>query len=222
MFFLCRSLAQRARSLRPLICSPSTSSGTMPAHSRMCPKRTLSLFSLGFNNGIFWHYSLRIVFAFYSRHTMFFLKHLYIKIAKPFYLTYWFIFRPKTKGVKVLIECNDSFLFIKNTYHPGRISNWTLPGGGIDKDELPLDAARREVREEVGIELNNLKFLGTFFTTQFYKRDTVYCFHARVRNVHYILDPVEVAEARWFSKDALPEPLAPNVRKALDLYRANS
>ena len=29
---------------------------------------------------------------------------------------------------------------------------WTIPGGHIEKDEQPIDAARREIREELGVD----------------------------------------------------------------------
>lgn len=35
-------------------------------------------------------------------------------------------------------------------HHHERIDSWLPPGGHIDRDELPIEAARREVREEIG------------------------------------------------------------------------
>ena len=40
---------------------------------------------------------------------------------------------------------------------------WLTPGGEIEPDEEPLDAARREVREELGLELD---VLGPVYTEQ--------------------------------------------------------
>lgn len=35
-------------------------------------------------------------------------------------------------------------------HHHERIDRWLPPGGHIDRDELPLEAAKREVQEEIG------------------------------------------------------------------------
>jgi 8-oxo-dGTP diphosphatase len=52
--------------------------------------------------------------------------------------------------VSVLITDDaDRALLVKPNYHDG----WTLPGGYVDEGEAPHEAAEREVREELGLDL---------------------------------------------------------------------
>lgn len=51
---------------------------------------------------------------------------------------------------------------------------WQCPEGGIDEGESELDAAYREVHEEVGIEKNKLRFLKKSSTAFRYKFDNGY------------------------------------------------
>jgi ADP-ribose pyrophosphatase YjhB (NUDIX family) len=101
------------------------------------------------------------------------------------------VFRPRTLGVKCVVEHDGRWLMIRNTY--GR-HHWTLPGGG-----------GREVREEVGIELAAVEPIGSYFSRRHYSRDTVHCFRARVDASDFRIDGKEVLEASWFAPTDIPE-----------------
>lgn len=50
----------------------------------------------------------------------------------------------------LIFNDEGNILIVKPTYKPG----WELPGGGIDEEESPLDALKRELREELGLHIN--------------------------------------------------------------------
>jgi 8-oxo-dGTP pyrophosphatase MutT (NUDIX family) len=127
---------------------------------------------------------------------------------------YWFAFHPNTFGVKVLIEYEGKYLFIRHGYGSRR---WTLPGGGIRRHESPEGAAQREVWEEVRLDLNVLRSLGTFVTDIEYKHDTVHCFLANTLRDKPILHKGEVVAYGWFPKDDLPKDISVSAQKTLEL-----
>ena len=112
-------------------------------------------------------------------------------------------------GVGILINKNNKILLIKRRSSHGA-TTWAPPGGHIDLGESVIDCAKREVKEEVGIKIKNLKVLG--FTEDLFKKD----------KKHYITIWVnsdwqsgknktnhrEFSEIGWFSWKKLPEPLS--------------
>ncbi len=58
-------------------------------------------------------------------------------------------------GVLVYNQKNE-VLLVKN---PKYLDHWTIPGGKVDKGESIEETAKREIREETGLEINNLKFI---------------------------------------------------------------
>lgn len=77
-----------------------------------------------------------------------------------YYLTWplvWF-YSPLTTRVRVIIRCQDEILVVKNWFGSGR---WQLPGGGIRIGENTLEAANREIKEELSMQLKNTKKLTT-------------------------------------------------------------
>ncbi len=55
----------------------------------------------------------------------------------------------------VLLDQADNILLVHSNWPELQIPDgfWACPGGGVEEDETPIEALRRELREEVGFEL---------------------------------------------------------------------
>jgi 8-oxo-dGTP pyrophosphatase MutT (NUDIX family) len=128
---------------------------------------------------------------------------------------YWRLARPRRYGVKVALTCGSEILLVRHSYMPG----WSLPGGGYRPSrEPPEDAARREIRQEVGIELDEVLPLGTYESTAEHKHDRISCFRAEVGRIGTVAS-AEISEVRWFDRDSLPADLSVVNWQALSLLR---
>lgn len=143
------------------------------------------------------------------------IKPSLLKVLYSLARVYWFIRRPQTKGVKVVITDGERILLVKHTYIPH--DNWTFPGGRIEPGESPSQTARREIREELGLELEDLEELNRFTSTAEFKRDTVFVFTARPSDLPDRPASWEIAEVRWFEQDDLPL-LPPIARSVWSVY----
>src|ERR671938_574880 len=57
----------------------------------------------------------------------------------------------------VIVNDEGSVLLVKHVFRPG--SGWGVPGGFINKGEQAEDAVRRELREEIGLELDRVELV---------------------------------------------------------------
>jgi ADP-ribose pyrophosphatase YjhB (NUDIX family) len=63
-------------------------------------------------------------------------------------------------AVEGLLERDGKVLLAKRQIEPRR-GFWDLPGGFLEEGEEPLDGLRREFREETGLDVEPVKWLGT-------------------------------------------------------------
>ena len=131
------------------------------------------------------------------------------------YKAYCFLVRPITLGVRVMLIKDNQVLLIRHTY----IEGWFMPGGGVKRGETLEQAARREVQEEAGAELQALTLLGAYSNLVNWKNDHNIVFFSDQFTVNGKHDK-EIAEARFFPLDSLPADTEPGHRLRLDEYRA--
>ena len=118
-----------------------------------------------------------------------------------------------TVGAICIIERTDGrILLVRHSYR----SRWGFPGGLLKRGEDVVDGARRESMEEVGLEIEILGEPAVVVEPEPRRVDVVY--RCRVADD---VDPdairsssPEIIEARWISRDALPE-LQPEAAGAL-------
>ena len=80
---------------------------------------------------------------------------------------------------------------------------WVMPGGHVEKGESFISAANREVKEEVGIDLNNLTLKLILKSKDNKVQKRVYISKIDCTCLNLILSD-EVVDTRWFNLDKLP------------------
>jgi 8-oxo-dGTP pyrophosphatase MutT (NUDIX family) len=117
---------------------------------------------------------------------------------------YWKKFNIQTQGVRVMIIHDGSLVLVRHWYN----TLWVMPGGGIKKHETPEQAAIREVREELELDIGQLDYkLGAYANTKEGKSDTVHCFVVELSERPVIKKRfnLEVSDIVWSAFGSMPE-----------------
>ena len=116
--------------------------------------------------------------------------------------------RPKI-GVGVIIVKNNNVLMGKRRNAHGD-GSWSFPGGHLEFNEALEDCARREVLEEVGIHIKNLRlatFTNDIFTKEGKHYVTLYLLSEYDSGEVRVMEPDKCETWQWFAWGNLPRPL---------------
>ena len=111
-------------------------------------------------------------------------------------------------GIGVMVFKNGKVLIGKRKGSHGE-NEYAWPGGHLEHAESIIDCATREVKEETGIEIQNIRFQ---FVANVLKYLPKHYLHIGLiadweKGVPHVLEPEKVEEWIWCDLDSLPEAL---------------
>lgn len=121
-------------------------------------------------------------------------------------------------GIGIIILKDNKVLLLKRKGSHGT-GTWAFIGGHLEQGETVEEGAKREVTEEVGVTIKNLKRAG--YTEDFFKDEekhyiTLFIIAEIDRGKVKNMEPEKSTEVKWFDWDNFPKPLfkpVSNLRK---------
>ena len=126
------------------------------------------------------------------------------------------VYRNPLPAVDVIVEMEDGSIVLVERKNPP--FGWALPGGFVDYGETVENAARREAREETGLDIELLGLVGVYSDpARDPRRHTLsVVFAAKAEGQLRAGD--DAADARLFGRHNLPDKLAFDHQRILEDY----
>ena len=126
--------------------------------------------------------------------------------------------RPQV-GVGVIFVRGDTVFLAKRHCAHGE-DTWASAGGHLENGETLEECGRREAMEELGVTVEDLRYLCVSNIIAYDKHYVDIEFLGEIGDQEpRLMEPESFIASGWFSLDDLPEPLFHAMRYALDSYR---
>ena len=110
----------------------------------------------------------------------------------------------------MIFDDQGRILLLEHVFRPD--SRWGIPGGFLGKGEQPEAALRRELREEIGLEVDQVELL---FARSLRRPRQIEIYFRAKPNGQPRPCSFEIKRAEWFSVDALPKELSRDQRRLI-------
>lgn len=141
------------------------------------------------------------------------MKKTALQFAAPILKIIWKIFKPQTLGVRAILVKNEKILLVKHSYS----TLWYLPGGGMKKGETFVNALKRELAEELGIDLKDNYLHGIYNNFAEGKNDNIFVFYSENFEISGNKS-AEIEEYNLFDFHQLPDQVSPGTKRRIEEF----
>jgi len=119
--------------------------------------------------------------------------------------------RPKVGiGVLILNDKNEVLLGLRNSSHGA--GEWSCPGGHMEFGEKIFETAKREVKEETDLEIEEFELISIFDELRYIKTDNKHLLNIGVLGKYKggevkVMEPSKCDKWEWFALEKMPENL---------------
>ena len=128
------------------------------------------------------------------------------------------VFLDPKVAVVVLVSAYGKLLFVQRGAEP-QIGKWCFPGGYVDRGEEVESAARREVLEETGLEVDITGLIGVYSLES--NPVIVLAYSGRIAGGE-LMAGTDAQDADWFEAGRLPDLAFPHNVKIIEDWEAAS
>lgn len=123
-------------------------------------------------------------------------------------------------GCLILAKDSENFLLIKRSEYVPVASTWSLPGGNVDPEESPIQAARRETMEEIGFDLSNKTMKLIYANNIYFPRFKFFTYACVVPKEFTPNLNWESDSYKWCDIGSLPQPLHWGIQQLFNYDKA--
>ena len=122
-------------------------------------------------------------------------------------------------AVAVVVERDGKLLMGKRGAHTREPGKWSFPAGFVERGERVEDAAAREAKEEIGLDVEIGDLLGLYSYTG---ETVVLAAYFAVAASGEAVAADDLTEVAWFAPEELPPLAFPHDDQIVDAWRARS
>jgi mutator protein MutT len=124
-------------------------------------------------------------------------------------------------GALIINDRDETLLMLRSKNSKNEAGYWSKPGGSVEYGETVEDAVKREIKEELGVEIELLDSLG--HTNHIIPAENQHwlaiSYSAKiVAGEPVICEPHKCDEIKWFGLDELPEKITQTTKEPIDYY----
>lgn len=126
-------------------------------------------------------------------------------------------------GVMIQNKKREVLLGLRQGSHGA--GEWSFPGGHLEYGETILETAKREVKEETGLKVNEFKLISVADEMRYLKSDGKHYVNIGLKAEYKngepkLMEPNRWKEWRWFSLDNLPDKLFEGTELMIKNFKA--